>query len=137
MVPFQNPYQSPYYSYQAPVQMPVQQNAPQQPPNRAVPISGRSVANESEITPQEIPMDGSMSLFPLQDGSCVIGKRWTANGTIETVKYVQTGPSASNASDSAPSYVNEIFSRLDAIEGSLNRLKPVRRTSPKKENDDE
>lgn len=43
-------------------------------------IPGKMVMNENAITPQDIPMDGNVSLFPQADWKCV----W-ANGGIQTV----------------------------------------------------
>ena len=45
-------------------------------------IPGRPVNNLDEITPQEVPMDGSVSLFPQNDYSVIYAK--TCN---ESVKY--------------------------------------------------
>lgn len=51
-------------------------------------LTGRIIQNENEITPNEVAMDGSVSLFPLGDYSAIIAKQWNANGTISTIKYV-------------------------------------------------
>ena len=51
-------------------------------------IPGRLVNNLDEITPQEVPMDGSVSLFPQADYSAIYAKTWTKDGTIATVKFV-------------------------------------------------
>ena len=45
-------------------------------------IPGRLVNNLDEITPQEVPMDGSVSLFPQNDYSAIYAKTWTKDGTI-------------------------------------------------------
>lgn len=45
-------------------------------------IPGRMIYSPDEIMPQEVPMDGSVSLFPMHDWSCVYGKWWTSNGQI-------------------------------------------------------
>src|SRR5690625_4963374 len=58
-------------------------------------LPGRQVANSDEITPQEVPMDGSVSLFPQQDYSCIYAKTWTKEGTIATLKFVPEQPQAS------------------------------------------
>lgn len=51
-------------------------------------IPGRLVANADEITPQEVPMDGSVSLFPQNDYSAIYAKTWTKDGTIATMKFI-------------------------------------------------
>lgn len=55
-------------------------------------IPGRPVNNLDEITPQEVPMDGSVSLFPQNDYSAIYAKTWTKDGTIATVKYIPEQP---------------------------------------------
>lgn len=55
-------------------------------------IPGRMIYSPDEIMPQEVPMDGSVSLFPMHDWSCVYGKWWTSNGQIQTVKFVLEQP---------------------------------------------
>lgn len=51
-------------------------------------ITGRRVNSLQEIMPNEVPMDGTMSLFPKSDYSCVYGKMWNTDGTIRTVCYL-------------------------------------------------
>ena len=90
-------------------------------------IPGRIVRSEGEITPNEVPMDGSVSLFPAADYSCITAKSWQPDGTIATVRYV---PEAAPKEDPlAP-----IVARLDAIE---KRLDTPKRTARKKEPGDE
>lgn len=51
-------------------------------------LKGRMVTKEEDITAGEIPMDNSLSLFPLADYSCIYAKQWSPNGQVITVKYV-------------------------------------------------
>ena len=60
--------------------------------NRIQSIPGRLVNNLDEITPQEVPMDGSVSLFPQADYSAIYAKTWTKDGTIATVKFIPEQP---------------------------------------------
>ena len=95
-----NPYQNagspvvpnwniPYPNYYQPNPIQYQQN-PQmnQPQPVRIPIAGRMVGNVSEIVPNEVPMDGSVSFFPQSDYSCIYAKKWNTDGTIQTVKFV-------------------------------------------------
>lgn len=59
-----------------------------QRPSMPAMIPGRLVANADEITPQEVPMDGSVSLFPQNDYSAIYAKTWTKDGTIATMKFI-------------------------------------------------
>ena len=84
------PYSPVYYNPSVPsslypqVQTPARSTTYQQPNY----ISSRLIKSLDEITPQEVPMDGSVSLFPMEDYSCVYAKAWNRDGTIRTVKYV-------------------------------------------------
>lgn len=62
---------------QPPIPVPVQQ---MQQPQRPSVVPGRTVASENEIKPNEIPMDGTISLFPLSDYSAIFAKQWKSDG---------------------------------------------------------
>lgn len=106
--PYQNiPNAVPNFQPQPPIQ---------QQPQRPV-ISGRTVASEGEIRPNEIPMDGSISLFPLSDYSAVFAKQWKADGLIHTVKFI---PAPSEPAPEPEKSFNEtILERFDRIEKML------------------
>lgn len=94
----------------------------QQCPNM---IYGRSVNSADEITPQEVPMDGSVSLFPQQDYSCIYAKTWTKDGTIATVKFVPEQPQAAPQKSPIEERLDRIDQRFDRLEKMLsNRNKP-------------
>ena len=94
-------------------------------------IFGRIVNDENEIMPNEVPMDGTIGIFPKSDGSEVIVKSWTQNGTISTVKYVPVveGETPQVSNDPYP----EIIDRLDRIEKQLSTRRTNRNNSYKKE----
>ena len=109
------------YPYQQPQPMgypTFPQYQPVQPP-RPAGIAGRTVGSTSEITVQDVPTDGSMAWFPMADGSAVIGKRWTPDGSIATVRYVaeahdNTSPDPITSLDSK---VSEVLSILRSFSG--------------------
>lgn len=69
---------------QTAVPMPSQQFNPQ----RFMPIMyGKFVDREEDITPNDVPMDGNIGYFPINDGSAIITKKWNSDGTIKTVVY--------------------------------------------------
>lgn len=73
--------QYPQYSQQNQFMQPqVQQNQPQG-------IVGKIVNDFSELTANDVPMNGSAAFFPKADGSELQVRSWTANGTIQTVVY--------------------------------------------------
>lgn len=84
-------------------------------PNYQV-LSGRVINNPDDITPQEVPMDGSVSLFPQQDYSCIYAKTWTKEGTIATMKFVPEQPQVATEQKSP------LEERLDRIEQKLEAL---------------
>lgn len=80
-------------------------------------LRGRTVNTPDEITPQEVPMDGGYSFFPLSDGSAVYMKAWGQDGKINTFKYI---PEATELPvESTPDTTTQIMERLDRIEGML------------------
>lgn len=89
-------------------------------------IPGRVVNTSDEITPQEVPMDGSVSLFPQSDYSCIYAKTWTKEGTIATMKFVPEQPVATEPQKSPiEERFDKIDQRLDKLEKMLsNRNKP-------------
>lgn len=90
----------------------------QQPQNqiRQTSILGHMISNPNEITPQEVPMDGSISLFPMQDGSAVYGKTWDSNGQIKTIKFIPENIDQQNSETDPFDAIND---RLDSIEKLL------------------
>lgn len=51
-------------------------------------LYGRVVNDIAEVVANEVPMDGSSSIFPLQDNSAIYVKSWGADGAIRTLRYV-------------------------------------------------
>lgn len=93
-------------------------------PNYQV-LSGRVINNSDEITPQEVPMDGSVSLFPQQDYSCIYAKTWTKEGTIATMKFVPEQPQMEPQKSPIEERLDKIDQRFDRLEKMLsNRNKP-------------
>jgi hypothetical protein len=90
--------------------------------NPVVPIFGRVIATESEIKPNEVPMDGSIALFPVSDFSVIIAKQWSQDGTIKTVKFapeIQTMESEKTASVSISELAHSMDERFNKIESML------------------
>ena len=93
--------------------------------NRFQSIPGRLVNNLDEITPQEVPMDGSVSLFPQADYSAIYAKTWTKDGTIATVKFIPEQPQTVPQKSPIEERLDRIDQRFDRLEKMLsNRSKP-------------
>ena len=65
-------------------QIPLQNQQYQQMP---IGISGKVVQNPDSIAANDVPMDGSMAFFPMQDMSQILAKSWNADGTIRTIVF--------------------------------------------------
>lgn len=89
-------YGNPFYSQQRyqPMQManqPITTPTPYIPPMPQPPsqvgLLGKSVDSFDVVKAMDIPLDGSVSYFPLTDGSAIITKQLQSDGTSKTVVY--------------------------------------------------
>lgn len=115
--------------------MPQQMTIPQQqiPTPVVQSIPGHIVNGMNDIVPNDVPMDGSCSFFPVSDGSAIYVKAWNSNGTIQTVKYVpETIPD--QVVDTSTTTLDEVMKKLNSIEAKLGR-KSYHNPPKKKEGD--
>ena len=121
--------------------MPYQQITPQyQQPYVQQQTHSRPVKSPDEIMVQEVPTDGSIALFPLADGSAVIGKRWMPDGSISTTRFVPESGTADQPTDPFQAIndrIDSIFDALDDIRNNMPHEMHVRRRTAKKVIDDE
>lgn len=132
---YQDPGFSPYgapYNYPNQLGYPFMQSYPQvqqpmsQPqtysnqPSNPVPVRGRVIKTETDISPRDVPMDGFASYFPADDGSCIYVKFWDKDGKIQTQKFV---PEVSGTSDpaSSTSFEDEMRQGMADIKKLLSR----------------
>lgn len=88
-------------------------------------IRGKFADSPSAITPQDVPMDGSVGVYPIRDGSAIYIKAWQQDGTIKTIKYIPE--------DSVPELSRKITT-LEDLEERVKKLESLnRKTSKKKE----
>ena len=84
--PFQpqfNRMQQPMYSMpQQPIQQPMQQ-----PIMNNIGLQGKSVDSIDVVKAMDINLDGSISYFPLTDGSAIVTKQLQMDGTSKTIIY--------------------------------------------------
>lgn len=100
-------------------------NSPRNQMNSVIP--GRVVNSLDDIMPDEVPMDGSLAVFPQVDLNRIYAKGWTDNGIV-TVCYVpeqRLTEQASRPVTIPEAFQKEIFARLDAIEAALPKPKQV------------
>lgn len=77
-----------------PANPPMARMTPPRPINapRTQYLPGRFINSEADITPGEIPMDGSISFFCTNDLGRIIIKQWNAQGTLDTMSYTLDRP---------------------------------------------
>ena len=79
----QQPIATPQYQPQATDYMGQMQNTYQKP----LGLQGKTVDNIEVVKATDIPLDGSVSYFPLVDGSSIITKQLQADGTSRMIVY--------------------------------------------------
>ena len=88
-----NPYLNQYYGSQPmnrpqPMEMPIQpQNTPQMALNRQNILYGKQVDSLEVVKAIDIPLDGSISYFPLANGSAIVTKQLQPDGTSKITIY--------------------------------------------------
>lgn len=90
-----NPYFNPQQRFQ-PIginnnSMPTQPYMSQMPqPTSTIGLLGKSVESLDVVKAMDIPLDGSISYFPLTDGSAIVSKQLQSDGTSKMVIYKPT-----------------------------------------------
>lgn len=110
---------NPQQTYMPQTPQPVSSQEPMAIPH----LIGRSISANDQIPPKEIPSDGSPAYFPMQDGSAILVKVWTGNGTINTVRYIpEQVQQASPQTPTDTSSNEEILRRLESLENKITSL---------------
>lgn len=74
-----NPYFNPYFNnFNTPQQVPI---------NKQNSLQGKSIDNLEVVKAMDIPLDGSISYFPLTDGTAIVTKQLQQDGTSKIVIY--------------------------------------------------
>lgn len=92
-----------------------------EPKQEVLPVVGRFVQNDQEIKPNEVPMDGTYSVFVRNDLNEVYIKTWGGDGMIHGQTYVPAPTAAQNWQEN-PDPFALIMARLDSIEQTLGGL---------------
>lgn len=99
-------------------------------------LVGRLIFSPEQITPQEIPTDGTPALFPLNDGSCIYAKSLQPDGTFAEWRYVLDKPVETEKNVPEPCQVgttnvlnvekptnyDDLVKRIDFLEQVVNEL---------------
>lgn len=107
---------SPYGNYRVTANYQTQPPLPQEPS-----LSGRWINDGEDIAPREVPMDGSVALFPSKDGSRIIAKSWDANGAIRTIEYVRanSAQTANAPKTDLDILCNKVMERFDKLDEAI------------------
>ena len=128
------------YQYQQP-RYDLQQNQPlfnqQQSiqPQQQAGLNGKVVQAVEQITANDVPMDGSVAVFPKQDMSEIYAKSWNADGTIRTIvykPYTASKPDVANSSADmskmkmglSDEATEAFMARFDSLEKKFDELMP-------------
>lgn len=105
-----NQFYNPQFQTQRPMEQPYQQFVGQQQftpqygqPKQQLGLQGKSVDNIEVVKATDIPLDGSISYFPLTDGSAIVTKQLQQDGTSKTIVYMPLN--AEEESKKMPQYV--------------------------------
>lgn len=104
---YNNPYFNPYYNPQQ-TQIPMKSNNYN--------LQGKSIDNLEVVKAMDIPLDGSISYFPLTDGSAIVTKQLQQDGTSKIVIYKPI----ENAEETSTKYAT-----LEDIENKMNSIKYI------------
>ena len=110
----QNPYFNPYFNPQQPQPVaPMKYNAGG--------LQGKSIDNLEVVKAMDIPLDGSISYFPLVDGSAIVTKQLQQDGTSKITIYKPI--EADEATPTKYATLEDIDSRIKDIK--LPDMKPL------------
>lgn len=85
--------------------------------NNQVGLLGKSVDSIDVVKAMDIPLDGSISYFPLTDGSAIVTKKLMSDGTSKTVIYKPVNESKESSTD---------FLVMDDLEDIINDLNDMK-----------
>lgn len=87
-------YNNPYFNQQQRFQQPIsnqymnqQMIQPMQVLNNQMNLLGKIVESIDVVKAMDIPLDGSVSYYPLSDGSAIVSKQLQIDGTSKTIVY--------------------------------------------------
>ena len=87
-------YNNPYFNQQQRFQQPIsnqymnqQMVQPMQVLNNQMNLLGKIVESIDVVKAMDIPLDGSVSYYPLSDGSAIVSKQLQIDGTSKTIVY--------------------------------------------------
>ena len=104
----QNPYFNPYFNTQP-------QQVPPTPMRYNTGLQGKSIDNLEVVKAMDIPLDGSISYFPLVDGTAIVTKQLQQDGTSKITVFK---PIEADEVVSQPKYAT-----IEDIDNKINEIK--------------
>ena len=104
----QNPYFNPYFNTQP-------QQVPPTPMRYNMGLQGKSIDNLEVVKAMDIPLDGSISYFPLVDGTAIVTKQLQQDGTSKITVFK---PIEADEAVSQPKYAT-----IEDIDNKINEIK--------------
>lgn len=89
-------------------------------------IIGKVVNKVEDVTPNDIPMDGSYGVFPLENHAMIFMKKWNSDGTITTEIYERKDIPKEPVKDPIAEEMQALREQLDRIEKAL-KAKPTKK----------
>lgn len=139
-----NPYQYNQFQYQQQYQPQINPYMQRQEPGfqQQNGLFGRIIDDISQITANDVPMDGSRAVFIKRDGSEIYTKQWCSDGSIRTSLYKPfSEPLANNAMNKSDEQDNGSGDLITAINERFDRLEkmfaPKQSSSKKKDGESE
>ena len=113
---YNNPYYQNYQNRFQPMGIPntqpyIQPMAQPIPPNTNIGLQGKTVESIDVVKAMDIPLDGTISYFPLTDGSAIITKQVQNDGTSKIMIYKPTEEESNK------------FATIDFVKKEINELK--------------
>lgn len=143
---YNNPFQPQFNRMQQPIysipQQPIQpmQTPVQQPIINNIGLQGKSVDSIDVVKAMDIPLDGSVSYFPLTNGTAIVTKQLQQDGTSKTIIYKpieekqeENKPNINyltkddlvvfkENNNSLKNEIGNIRNQIEGISGSINQL---------------
>ena len=137
-----NPYYNPGQRYQPMPTQPIMNQPltpqpyiqPVQQPTSQVGLLGKSVDNIDVVKAMDIPLDGSISYFPLTDGSAIVSKQLQMDGTSKIVVFKPFNEQKSEVkyltSEDLEKAINGL--NLEEIDNIKEEIKEIKKQMKKK-----
>lgn len=108
-----------------------QMNTFQQPTG----LNGRFVQSADMIGVNDVPMNGTYSIFPKSDMTEIYAKAWDGNGNIQTLQYRLVTPDMAEKAE--PTLAEQLQELREEMRAGFEKLQPKSRSTKLKKEVDE